>query len=530
MKILNTSLALLTSLLAFGRVTAQFRQLTRENFNNVISEEKVIMVEFFAPWCGVCQAFEPHYEAAAKDLKLQDIPLAKVNCDEEEELCNEYDIGGFPTLKVFKNGHEEAEYQGPLDQAGVVGYMKRQSLPTISELSVETVSGFEDVDSVVIVGFLDEQESRRILSEVAEELHEDYVFGVAPVEAAAKFNLEAPSIVIFKNFEESPEDSREVLTGHFTQEQLEQFIENGVQPIVEELTPTNAGSPSDLPIAYLFINNEAQKKELVPELKRLAREYKGKMVFVWADVSKHEDEIFEILALKNIFPAFAIQNPINSLKYPLDQSSPFTLDAVREHLKSFIQGELKHTIRSQPVPEKNEGPVAVVVGSSFEAFVNDPTKDVFIEFYAPWCGYCKKLAPIWEQLGEVIQKGDNKNIVVAKIDATANDLPESAEVYGYPMMKLYKATEKPGEKVVLDYEGKRTLRDLVSFLKEHATNKVEIIGELPAEIEEEWAEEGEEDSEEAHGSEEEDENEADTTEKGASQSEVGHGERRHDEL
>ncbi len=44
----------------------------------------------------------------------------------------------------------------------------------------------------------------------------------------------------------------------------------------------------------------------------------------------------------------------------------------------------------------------VVVGKNFDEIVNDDTKDVLIEFYAPWCGHCKSLAPIYEELGEKV--------------------------------------------------------------------------------------------------------------------------------
>ena len=51
------------------------------------------------------------------------------------------------------------------------------------------------------------------------------------------------------------------------------------------------------------------------------------------------------------------------------------------------------------MPETNDGPVTVAVGKNFDDVVTNNGKDTLIEFYAPWCGHCKKLAPIFDELG-----------------------------------------------------------------------------------------------------------------------------------
>merc|ERR1712066_242712 len=83
--------------------------------------------------------------------------------------------------------------------------------------------------------------------------------------------------------------------------------------------------------------------------------------------------------------------------------------------------------------------------------------DDMVKFYAPWCGHCKKLAPIWEELAEKYK--DNDKIVIAKLDATTNEV-ENVKIRGFPTLKLFKS----GNNEVVDYSGGRTLEDFVKFL------------------------------------------------------------------
>jgi len=90
----------------------------------------------------------------------------------------------------------------------------------------------------------------------------------------------------------------------------------------------------------------------------------------------------------------------------------------------------------------------------------DTTKDVFIEFYAPWCGHCKALAPKYEQLGEEFKNVDG--VVIAKIDGTENDTP--VDIAGFPTLYLYPANRKDKP---IQYSGSRTVEDMARFIREN---------------------------------------------------------------
>jgi len=138
-----------------------------------------------------------------------------------------------------------------------------------------------------------------------------------------------------------------------------------------------------------------------------------------------------------------------------------TVEAIGKFADDVLSGAASPHLKSAAAPVPNDDPVTIIVGTEFAKIALDPTKDVLVKFYAPWCGHCKALAPHWEDLGKHFQ--DNKNIVIAKFDSTENEAA-GVDVSSYPTLIFYPKDNKEGVK----YDGEREFEGLKTWLNENA--------------------------------------------------------------
>ena len=91
-------------------------KLSSENFKEeVLNSEKPLLVDFYADWCGPCNAMAPVIEELAKELEGK-AKVGKINVDENSDIAVEYNVMSIPTLIVFKNGKEEKRLVGLRDK------------------------------------------------------------------------------------------------------------------------------------------------------------------------------------------------------------------------------------------------------------------------------------------------------------------------------------------------------------------------------------------------------------------------------
>ncbi|XP_046898161.1 protein disulfide-isomerase A2 [Hypomesus transpacificus] len=463
-----------------------------KNFARALSENSFLLVEFYAPWCGHCRQLEPVYSEAAGLLKADSgVRFAKVDATEEEELGAEFHISSFPMLKLFTYGdrHNPITYTGKRTVAGLLQWLRRRSGPGAAVLeSVQAADDIITAHNITVVGFFTSLESveAKLFSEVVMEIVDmEFAVTTSP-EVFHKYRVEGRGLVLFKKFDEGRADLMLSKEDILDKEQLTSFIHNNSLQLVTEFSEQNADQIFGSKVhthCLLFVNSSVQSHiALLEDYRRVAKVYRGQVLFILIDVSAGLSHVLKYFGLtEGDAPTVRIINTDTVKKYAL--GGAITTQSLTEFCQGVLDGTIKPHLLSQELPEGwDQGPVSTLVAKNFEAVAFDPNKNVFVEFYAPWCGHCKELAPVWEKLGEMYAERDD--IIIAKMDNTANEL-ESLSVSGYPTLRYYPAGE---ERKVVEYSGSRDLETLSKFLDNGGT--------LPEETEEEEKEEKEEEEEE----------------------------------
>jgi protein disulfide-isomerase A1 len=259
---------------------------------------------------------------------------------------------------------------------------------------------------------------------LAEKLRSDYEFGHtldAKLLPRGESSIVGPTIRLFKPFDELVVDFED-----FNVDTTETFVEEASIPVVTLFNKDPDNHPFVIKFfnspnakAMIFLNFSSENVDAFESKYRdVAKQYKGKGIsFLMGDVEASQG--------------------------------------------AFQEGNVLPYKKSEAVPTVNDEPVKIVVADNFQDIVINSGKNVLLEFYAPWCGHCKKLAPILDEVAVSLQ--NDADVVIAKIDATANDIPSDVfDVKGYPTLYFRSASGN-----LLQYDGDRTKDDMIEFIQKN---------------------------------------------------------------
>ncbi|XP_046434463.1 protein disulfide-isomerase A3 [Neodiprion pinetum] len=465
--------------LALGAFAAEedVLELTDDDFSHELERHENSLVMFYAPWCGHCKRLKPEYAKAAELLKGNDPPitLAKVDCTEAgKTTCNKYSVSGYPTLKVFSKNEMVGDYNGPREAPGIAKHMKAQVGPASKELTGEDCQkGFLDSDEVGVIGYFEKDDSplSAAFHTVAKKLREKVRFAHTSANALLEKEGLKNNIVLYrpKILHSKFEPSSVTYEGGDSIADVNDFITKNYFGIVGVRTRDNAADfKNPLVVAYYnvdYVKNVKGTNYWRNRILKVAKDFPSLNFAISSkDDFQHELNDYGISFTKGDKPTVLARDAKNQKFVMTDE---FSVENFEAFLKDFEGGVLEPYLKSEPIPEDNSGNVKIAVAKNFDEIVTNNDKDTLIEFYAPWCGHCKKLAPIYDELGDKLA---NEDVEIVKFDASNNDVPAPYEVKGFPTLFWAPKNSKDDP---IKYEGGRDLDDFIKYIAKHATNELQ---------------------------------------------------------
>lgn len=455
-------------------------ELTDADFAETVSQHKIMLVKFYAPWCGHCKRLAPEFDKAASTLLQNDPPvtLAKLDCTVETQSCGKYGVSGYPTLKIFRSDAENSEdYNGPREHDGIVKYMRSKAGPSSKNIeSTDVMEKFLNTQDVTFVGFFESEDVqiRQIFAKLADAMSEDFRFGHTLEKTVLdKYNFK-DKVVMFrpKRLQSKFEDATVVYDGSESLPTLKEWVRDNVHGLCGHRTTGNTDQfKTPLIVAFYdvdYVKNTKGTNYWRNRIMKVAKELNQSGKKANYAISNRDDfsqELSEFgIEAPSDKPVVAARND-KEQKFVME--GEFSMDRLKKFVADVVDGNLTPYLKSEPIPETNEEPVKVVVAKEFDKIVNDENKDVLIEFYAPWCGHCKSLAPKYDELAKKLE--NEPSITIAKMDATANDVPKPYEVHGFPTIYFAPKGRKDSPR---KYEGGREVKDFIKYLAKESTDRL----------------------------------------------------------
>jgi len=457
--------------------------LKSSTFDSFLKEHERTLVEFYAPWCGHCQKLEPEYNQAADALRMEGAKtvLAKVDATAEADLASKYEVTSYPTLKYFVNGGDPIEYDGPRDADGIAEWLRKREKPAVEEIEASGVDSFIqkglESNSYVVVAHVKKKSARaKALFKAADSLV-DYKasklrFAAVWLPKSADPKKDA---VMAMSRPSDPDPEKIDFSGSWTDGAITKWLkQNTYAAVGKDFKPEKYGLEavqevgSKGSVVGIYGDDEAGKtlREL---FNKAASQHKD---WRFTTVSKSSLEDLDMLGVRG---EVTMQiSVLHEKKYVLKEG--INEEALKNLLADVLAKKAKPYYKSAVAGEATENGVTILTGDNFEQIAMDSKKDVFVEFYAPWCGHCQKLAPVWSELAKKVEKKGyaKKGVVVAKMDATENECEE--QITSYPQLILYPAVKREKKmRQKLAFSGHRDSVDvLMDFLVEGAVNLEDV--------------------------------------------------------
>lgn len=441
--------------------------LTDDNFDEVVTKNVNILVKFYAPWCRHCRELAPVYSNAAEALKADRHLLAKIDVTVHTKTASRFSIKAYPTIILFSNG-TNMQYYGGRTKSNIVSWMNRNVGPCSKNLAnVEAVEAFKSIADVVVVLIGSEGYTKFCEYAKAHEVGDKLFGNCESKECLEHYEVENGTVVLFKKFD----NLRDNMPKGYDKTSFISFVTKKSIPLIMKF---------DDKCSILIFKNEKpglffyydQESEYASALETIINEvslaFKDTIQVVTTGINHGlETRLAEYIGITEAdLPTVRIHDTrANNLKkYTLEQE--ITVENISNFVNDWKNNKLPLIFKSEEIPTEQNEALYVLTGNSFSSVVLDPTKDVLVLFYVPWCGHCKRFALILEKL--LVKFSGYKNLIFAKMNSYTNEV-EKVSINKYPTLRLWPVGRKSSR---IEYEDDDNIDGIFNFIKKNLSKSI----------------------------------------------------------
>lgn len=271
-------------------VKADALQITKDNYQDTLDHNKLVLINFYADWCMFSQQLAPIFHQAANIIheEYPDVKLGRVDCESEQDIALSNGISKYPTIKLYRNGQVlKKEYRGQRSVDAFSAYLKHHLKPSVVNVFKSEDLKLDDGKHTVI-GYFEGMESPGYISlvKVADQLRESMDFVAMHGDASAEQRAVGEHIV-FKPKKKSGEQEITFTGSLDDAEMLKTWANDKGNPLVREITFENGEELTEEGLPFLLMFHKPDDVTSIQRFKNAVMrdllDQRGRINFLLAD-------------------------------------------------------------------------------------------------------------------------------------------------------------------------------------------------------------------------------------------------------
>jgi len=447
-------------------VYAQEVKELKEDYSDYISENEVVFVKYFAPWCGHCKKLKPIYEQLAKSMSNK-LKFAEVNCEDFREICDNEMVEGFPTLKIFRKGKSPKLYSGERSEEAMKNWIEKQLTSPLKQVEESEIEKLKE-NSFVLVRSKKDDGIRQDIELVADTV--EYLDFYIIDSDLDKYKIEVYNA-----------DKKEMIeyNKEFNANEFVEFVNLETLPVMHHLNYElfkRVDSIKELYSLWYFFDASVSK-EHEEMFRKLEKEYHGKFSFFTFDKALSEQQVKQFFHSGKKYPVVSVVHKNKRNIYALSEDIEINEENIKKFLNDILENKIKVNVKvSEKIPDEEQKDVKKLIATELDDFVNAKGKDSLIIFCVEKSEACKyflgfPLTNVAKRMKAI------ESFQIAWIDASTDVVDPIYALDNIPT--IYLSSEKEGKTQLIKMTEMPSEDNTMKFISENAFYKFEMPEKLP---------------------------------------------------